>query len=342
MIPSTVSEMLFNDAAFARVERIAAIMASGKATIPAHLRGSHGDCFALLLQAARWKMDPYAVAQKTYIVNGVLGYEAQLIAAVINSSSAVQDRFHFDWFGDWTKAIGKFEIRKGDKGEYRTPGWKMADEESLGVRVWATLRGETEPRSLDLLLAQARTRNSTLWADDPKQQLAYLAQKRWARLYCPDVILGVYTPDELETPPERDMGTAEVVAPAASGIKDKLRQKLAKPAATSVLKRISAATTLDELNATKSDAAALPEDERALARKLFAERKAELAKEKIDTETGEIHVPDLRSDPEFADWISAIDGCSSSDELEGLVGQMPEETVTALSGYIEARRSANG
>ena len=65
---------------------------------------------------------------------------------------------------------------------------------------------------MELLLAQARTRNSTLWADDPKQQLAYLAQKRWARLYAPGVILGVYTPDELEQPAERNMGAAEVVS----------------------------------------------------------------------------------------------------------------------------------
>jgi hypothetical protein len=32
----------------------------------------------------------------------------------------------------------------------------------------------------------------------PRQQLAYLAVKRWARLYCPDVILGVYTADEID------------------------------------------------------------------------------------------------------------------------------------------------
>lgn len=41
-------------------------------------------------------------------------------------------------------------------------------------------------------------RNSPLWATDPRQQLAYLAVKRWSRLYAPDVILGVYTPDELD------------------------------------------------------------------------------------------------------------------------------------------------
>ena len=41
-------------------------------------------------------------------------------------------------------------------------------------------------------------RNSPLWKSAPKQQLAYLAVKYWARLYCPEVILGVYSTDELE------------------------------------------------------------------------------------------------------------------------------------------------
>ena len=42
------------------------------------------------------------------------------------------------------------------------------------------------------------TRNSLLWKTAPKQQLAYLAVKYWARRHCPDVILGVYMPDEFE------------------------------------------------------------------------------------------------------------------------------------------------
>lgn len=45
--------------------------------------------------------------------------------------------------------------------------------------------------------------NDARKADDPRQQLAYLAVKRWARLFCPDVIPGVYTPDELEDRQER-------------------------------------------------------------------------------------------------------------------------------------------
>lgn len=206
--------LLMDASSMDRLERIADLMASGKTTVPQHLRASKGDCFAIVLQSMQWGMNPFAVAQKTHLVNGTLGYEAQLVSAVINSSGAVRDRFHFEWYGPWEKVIGKFTIRKGDKGEYRVPGWSLADEEGCGVKVWATLKGEAQPRTLELLLAQARVRNSTLWADDPKQQLAYLAQKRWSRLYAPDVILGVYTPDEMEQPGEKFMGAADEVPPA--------------------------------------------------------------------------------------------------------------------------------
>lgn len=205
--------LLMDAGSMDRLERIADLMASGKTTIPQHLRGSKGDCFAITLQSMQWGMNPFAVAQKTHLVNGTLGYEAQLVAAVINSSGAVKDRFHFEWFGPWEKVVGKFTVKRSEKGEYRTPGWTMTDEEGCGIRVWATLKGESEPRTLELLLAQARVRNSTLWADDPKQQLAYLAQKRWSRLYAPDVILGVYTPDEMVEPGERFMGQVEEVNP---------------------------------------------------------------------------------------------------------------------------------
>lgn len=86
------------------------------------------------------------------------------------------------------------------------PDWTLEDEKGLGVRVWATMKGEDEPRVLTLLLSRAQVRNSTLWASDPKQQLAYLAVKRWSRLYCPEVILGVYSTDELDGKrPERDV-----------------------------------------------------------------------------------------------------------------------------------------
>jgi 3-hydroxymyristoyl/3-hydroxydecanoyl-(acyl carrier protein) dehydratase len=60
-------------------------MADSKATVPAHLAGKPADCLAVTMQA-QWGMNPFAVAQKTHVVNGTLGYEAQLVNAVVSSS----------------------------------------------------------------------------------------------------------------------------------------------------------------------------------------------------------------------------------------------------------------
>ena len=213
---TSTSALVLDGDSLDKMMRLAEVMATGRVTLPKHFNGNPADCLAVVMQSMQWKMNPFAVAQKTHLVNGVLGYEAQLVNAVITTCAPVVDRLHYEWYGAWEKVIGKFTIKNGDKGEYRVAGWRLEDEEGLGVKVWATFRGEDEPRVLELLLAQARTRNSTLWADDPRQQLAYLATKRWSRLYCPDVILGVYSPDELEetAPTIRDVSPARGAAPA--------------------------------------------------------------------------------------------------------------------------------
>lgn len=223
------SSLLFDDAKFARMEHFAEIMATGTATIPAHFRGSKGDCFAVIMQAAQWGMNPYAVAQKTHLVKGTLGYESQLVNAAIISMAPITGRLEFEWYGPWEKVVGQFQIKKGPNGDYQVPGWKPADEKGCGVKVWGTMKGEDKPRVLELLLVQATVRNSTLWAGDPKQQLAYLAVKRWSRLYCPDVILGVYTPDELEEkrPPMKNITPKEEKSgqDQSNALLDKLKDK---------------------------------------------------------------------------------------------------------------------
>ncbi|XRY27322.1 RecT family recombinase [Cronobacter turicensis] len=172
---------IFSPEGLNQLVRFADLMAQSKATVPAHLSGKPADCLAVTMQAAQWGMNPFAVAQKTHVVNGTLGYEAQLVNAVVSSSSLLATRLNYRWDGDWSKVSGKTD---------KSP--------NLTVTVWATLKGETEPRELTISMAQAGVRNSPNWEVDPRQQLAYLCTKRWARLHAPDVLLGVYTPDELE------------------------------------------------------------------------------------------------------------------------------------------------
>ena len=208
---------IFSPTGLQKLQAFAEVMAQGKATVPAHLAGKPADCLAIALQAAQWGMNPYAVAQKTHLVNGVLGYEAQLVNAVITSSTAVQGRFKYDYGGDW----GKFK-----------PGVaNVANEKGLFVRVGAVLRGETEITwGEPLYMEFVTTRNSPLWKTAPKQQLAYLAVKYWARLYCPDVILGVYTSDEFEQQEraERDVTPARSRHDLNNLINSKPEQKAAE------------------------------------------------------------------------------------------------------------------
>lgn len=174
------------------------LMATSKVTIPVHLR-NEGDCLAIVMQSAQWGMNPFSVAQKTFLLNGVLGYEAQLVAAIINKNAPIKERLNYQFVGNWDKVIGNTKEKTSKNGNvYRVSASTPEDEKGCGVIVSATMHGETKPRELHLMLTQVTVRNSTLWAEDPKQQLSYLASKKWSRLFCPDVILGVYTKDEVE------------------------------------------------------------------------------------------------------------------------------------------------
>ena len=205
--PNTISasNAVFNVQALGQLTAFAELMAQSAVTVPKHLAGKPADCMAIVMQAMQWGMNPYAVAQKTHLVNGVLGYEAQLVNAVISSSSAIVGRFHYEYGGDWEKIAGKKDGR---------------DELGLFVRVGAVLRGETDITwGENIYLADITTRNSPLWKTAPKQQIAYLAVKYWARLYCPEVILGVYSPDEVEPRTEKEINPAPAQRVSLSDIK---------------------------------------------------------------------------------------------------------------------------
>ncbi|HHR6455422.1 TPA: RecT family recombinase [Providencia alcalifaciens] len=206
--------LLFSPDSMSSVMRFAELMASGKATVPEHLQNNPSDCLAITMQAAQWNMNPFAVAQKTHIINGTLGYEAQLVNALVSSSKAIQGRFHYEYSENgWEKVTKSKEVKEtktGRNGSYdimkRVRDWTDADEQGLWIRVGAILRGENEITwGEKIYLSSIVTRNSPLWVTNPKQQMAYLAVKYWARLYCPEVILGIYTPDELDDRPVKDI-----------------------------------------------------------------------------------------------------------------------------------------
>ena len=181
--------LVLNQASMESMMRVAELMASGKATVPKHLQNNPADCLAVVMQAVQWQMNPWAVAQKTHLVNGTLGYEAQLVNAVVQSSNSIDSSFRYEFEGN-------------------TPAIKC--------RTGAIIKGDKNVTWGEWLCENTvKTKNSPLWTVNPKQQMGYLQVKNWARLYCPGAILGVYTPDELDATPPRHMGNADLVTPEA-------------------------------------------------------------------------------------------------------------------------------
>lgn len=203
----TATSML-NPQTYGQMMEIAKFMASGESSMPKHLRGKPADCLAILTQAMVWGMLPHIVAQKSHVSqSGILGYEAQLVNAVAVNSGALKGQPDFVFVGDWAKIRGrsKFVPGEGDKKGYYKRDWTDKDEEGLGVKCIATLRGEDKPRELEVFLNTCHPRFSTNWAIDPEQQITYVAVRRFMRRHSPGAILGVYTPDELDAdlPPEQ-------------------------------------------------------------------------------------------------------------------------------------------
>lgn len=251
------------------MQELAEAMATAAVAVPAHFSGKPGDCLAVVMQAAQWGMNPFAVAQKTHVVNGALGYEAQLVNAVVQASGAIDGRFHYDYRGDGA---------------------------NVECRVGAVIRGEREITWGEWLsAATVTTKNSPLWKTNPKQQLGYLQVKNWARLHAPGAILGVYSADELEDYPVRDMGNAEVVTepPKTESRTEALKSKIGKGKVTleSVLKEIEAAQNNADLTKAAEQAVKLASDEdKAKARAAYSEKMAALKRAAAtpNQETGEI------------------------------------------------------
>lgn len=173
-----------------QIMNFAKLMALAGVAIPKHLRETPGACMAVCIQAAEWQMSPFAVANKSYSVNDRLAYEAQLVNAVILRRAPIIGRFKITYSGEGDKrrcrVAAKLNDGSGEEVEYESPE-----------------------------IGKIPVKNSPLWKGDPDQQLFYYSSRAMCRRHFPDVILGIYTQDELQDmPPEERAATGREV-PAA-------------------------------------------------------------------------------------------------------------------------------
>jgi len=277
------SSLMMDTGTMETLMRVADLMASGKSTVPVHLQKNPSDCMAVVMQAMQWGMNPFAVAQKTHLVNGTLGYEAQLVNAVVQQSNTISGRFHYEY-----------------KGE----------SPSLQCRVGAVIKGEAEITWGEWLSeSKVTTKNSPLWKTNPKQQMGYLQVKNWARLFCPGAILGVYTPEELvDVPKTRYMGAADEVVDTVD-----VRPYLVGARETTTDQ--AAAAYWKEHNGKFSKQ---PDDHQSFKDAVIAHRKALKAKTVVDQDTGEIKGAQNAQSPTSKTFDEVMAGLCAAKDIDAL------------------------
>ncbi|WP_038384990.1 recombinase RecT [Bradyrhizobium elkanii] len=195
----------------------AKLLAASGPYLPPFMQGNVGACFANCMRAQELGISPLALAKWTYVVvqfvNGQkveqIAYESQMFHAVVEARAPITTRLQVAYEGE------------GD---------------SRRCRVWATFKGEKEPRYFPPLDAapdqftlgklrpgrndSGKIKGSPLWDIKPDLQLFYNMSRDWARMYCPDVISGMYGRDEME-----DAGFT-VASEAARDVSPRLAERL--------------------------------------------------------------------------------------------------------------------
>ena len=143
-------------------------------------------------------MSVLAVMQGMYVIKGRPAWSSQFIVSAINKSNLFT-RLQFE--------------TEGEGSSLRCRAW--AFERSTGKKlmgIWITME-----------MAQKEgwiSKEGSKWRTMPDQMIRYRAATFFGRLYCPDILMGLYAPDEVETfnsTPPAVMPTSSTVTASITG-----------------------------------------------------------------------------------------------------------------------------
>ena len=157
------------------VVRFAEVMSKGDFCLPKVYRNNPGACMAVAMIALDIQMNPFQVATKCYQVNNQMAMEAQLMVAIVNARAGLAEPLDYTFDGEG---------------------------QDMHCTVRGVLKGGHERTYTSPPINALTVKNSPLWKTDPQQQLGYYSARSWARRYTPEVIMGLYSVDEVQTMPQ--------------------------------------------------------------------------------------------------------------------------------------------
>lgn len=181
---TTDTQIAREAAAFDMLQRQAK-MFSASTLVPKDFQGNIANCAIAINIAKRLGTDPFMTIQNVDVIHGRPSFRATFLIAMVNSS-------------------GRFEPL-----QFRMEGTEGAADRSCIA--WAKSKDDgaiLEGPKITLAMAKAEgwsTKSGSKWITMPELMLRYRSAAFFARLYAPDITLGMMTADEAQDVAVRDV-----------------------------------------------------------------------------------------------------------------------------------------
>lgn len=167
-----------NTKLMSRIYKLAQIYARS-GIIPVQYQGKPENCFVAIELAGRMNVSPTLVMQNLVVVQGRPSWSGQACIALINGSGKFSHDLDF--------------ITVGQEGEKNWGCYCKTTRKADGRELIGT--------TITMAMAEQEgwlNKNGSKWKTMPAQMLKYRAAAFFARVFCPDVLMGFNTVDEAQ------------------------------------------------------------------------------------------------------------------------------------------------
>ena len=158
------------------------------------------NCLIALNMANRMGYDPLMIMQNLYIIEGRPAWSSQFIIAAINACGKFSPlRFEIVKHG---MTDVEYTVTQG-YGKNKTSENVKTQVENVSCVAWAIEKatGERiESAKIDMVMAVKEGwygKNGSKWQTMPEQMLRYRAAAFFGRIYAPEILMGIYSADEV-------------------------------------------------------------------------------------------------------------------------------------------------
>jgi hypothetical protein len=190
------------DQARAKSAMMVAAQIAASSLIPDHYQRRPENVMVAMYRSTRLGMDLFAYMETTYPVHGRLGHEAKFVVSLINTSGKFKTPLMYEMSGE---IVRNADLTVSQKSTRKCKAWAILKDsgEKLSQEVdisMAFLEGWATKPGAD------KTLKTNKWHTMTDIMLQYRAAKFFGNMYCPELVMGLNTKDELE-----DIADAEVV-----------------------------------------------------------------------------------------------------------------------------------